>query len=122
MRESLKRELQAIALLLFAVFLGGALAALGFAVFRGKLGHESQADLQDRDAVRAHRVLLEELVELTRARDQGRIGPSTYESARRVLVEALSRIVSQNPALGKRTAKSASAKTGKKAKKRSPAE
>jgi hypothetical protein len=105
-----------------AVLIAGAMAALGFAVFRGKLGHETQADLQDRDAVRAHGVLLEELVALTKAHTEGRIGPSTYESARRVLVESLSRIVSQNPGLGKRVRKASANKASKKAKKRSPAE
>lgn len=106
----------------FAALIASALAALGFAVFRGKVGHETQADLQDRDAVRAHRVLLDELVELTRARKEQRIGPSTYENARRVLVDALSRIVSQNPGLGKRGRKASGGRGGKKAKKRSAAE
>jgi hypothetical protein len=101
-----------------AALIAGALAALGFAVFRGKLGQETQADLQDRDAVRAHGVLLDELVALTRARQEGRIGPSSYESARRVLVDALSRIVSQNPGLGKRSRKTGAAKAAKAAKKR----
>ena len=76
------------------------LAGLGVAAFRGKLGNESQQDLQERDAERARRVLLDELVDLTRARREERVGPSTYESARRALVEALARIVSLNPGLG----------------------
>jgi hypothetical protein len=105
-----------------AVLIAGALAALGFGVLRGKVGQETQADLQDRDAVRAHGVLLDELVALTRARKEERIGPATYENARRVLVEALSRIVSQNPGLGKRARRAGSAKASKKAKKPSAAE
>jgi hypothetical protein len=78
------------------------LALLGFAAFRGKVGHETQAELQERDATRAKRVLLDEVVDLTRARQEQRVGPSTYESARRALVDALSRVVSQNPGLPKR--------------------
>jgi len=85
-----------------AVIIAAALAGLGVAAFRGKVGSETQADLQGRDAERARNVLLDEIVDLTRARREERVGPSTYESARRVLVDALSRIVSQNP---KQTAK-----------------
>jgi hypothetical protein len=85
-----------------AAFIAAALALLGFAAFRGKLAQETQVELQERDAERAERVLLEELVELTRAKQAERIGPSTFESARRALVEALARIVSQNPAVQKK--------------------
>lgn len=95
-----------------AVVIATLLAGLGVAAFRGKLGSETQADLQDRDAERARRVLLDELVDLERARREERIGPSTYESARRALVEALARIVSANPGLGKKAKRSG----GKKAK------
>jgi hypothetical protein len=100
-----------------AVLIATLLAGLGVAAFRGKLGDETQQDLQERDAERARRVLLDELVELTRARREQRIGPSTYESARRTLVEALARIVSSNPGLGKKPKKSAAARAGKKPKK-----
>ncbi len=100
-----------------AVLIAAALAGLGVAAFGGKLGAETQQDLQERDAERARRVLLDELVDLTRARRQQRIGPSTYESARRALVEALSRIVSMNPGLGKRAKKSSAGKAAGKAKK-----
>lgn len=85
-----------------AALIASGLALLGFAAFRGKVGSETQAELQERDAARAKRVLLDEVVDLTRARQQDRVGPSTYESARRALVDALSRVVSQNPGLGKR--------------------
>jgi hypothetical protein len=85
-----------------AAFIAASLALLGFAAFRGKLGHETQVELQERDAERAQRVLLDELVELTRAKQAERIGPSTFESARRALVEALARIVSQNPKVAKK--------------------
>jgi hypothetical protein len=85
-----------------AAFIAAGLALLGFAAFRGKLAQETQVELQERDADRAQRVLLEELVELTRAKQADRIGPSTFESARRALVEALARIVSQNPAVRKK--------------------
>jgi hypothetical protein len=100
-----------------AALIATLLAGLGVAAFRGKLGDDTQADLQERDAERARRVLLDELVELTRARREGRIGPSTFESARRTLVEALARIVSLNPGLGKPVKKSAGGKTGKKPRK-----
>jgi hypothetical protein len=100
-----------------AALIATVLAGLGFAAFRGKLGDETHAGLQDRDAERARRLLLDELVQLTRARREERIGPSTYESARRALVEALARIVSTNPGLGKKPKKGAASRTGKKAKK-----
>lgn len=80
-----------------AAAIAAVLAGLGVAAFRGKLGAESQAELQQRDAERAKRVLLDEVVDLTRARQADRVGPGTYESARRALVEALARIVAQNP-------------------------
>lgn len=100
-----------------AALIAAALAALGFAAFRGKIGGETQAELHDRDAERARRVLLDEVVDLTRARQDGRIGPGTYESARRVLVDALSRIVSHAPGLGKKSKRAGGGKGGKKAKK-----
>lgn len=100
-----------------AVLVAAFLAALGAGVLRGVFGEAAQADLQDRDAERAHRVLLDELVDLTRARKNELIGPSTYESARRVLVEALSRIVSTNPGLGKKSKLRGAAKGGKKTQK-----
>ena len=95
-----------------AALIAAGLATLGFAAFGGKLGHQTQAQLQERDAARAKRVLLDELVDLTLARKEQRVGPSTYESARRALVEALSRVVSQNPGLSRKTRQG-----GKKAKK-----
>ena len=95
-----------------AVLIAAALAALGFAVWRGLVGRDAQDDLRERDAERARQLLLDELVDLTRARQQGRIGPGTFEGARRNLVEALSRILSTHPELGKRARKG-----GKKAKK-----
>jgi len=80
-----------------AALIAALLGALGVAAFRGKIGGQTQAELHQRDAERARRVLLDEVVELTRARSEGRIGPGTFESARRTLVDALSRIVAQTP-------------------------
>jgi hypothetical protein len=100
-----------------AVLIAAALAALGFGVWRGIIAHETQADLQERDAERAKQVLLDELVVLTRARRQERIGPSTFENARRALVEALSRIVSTQPGLDRKSRKAGSGRGRKKAKK-----
>jgi hypothetical protein len=97
-----------------AAAIAALLAGLGVAAFRGRLGAETQADLQERDAERARRVLLDEVVDLTRARREQRVGPSTYDSARRALVEALSRIVSQNPGLGKRAKRGKGDKRAKK--------
>lgn len=97
-----------------AVLIATALAGLGVAAFRGKVGSETQADLQERDAERARRVLLDEVVDLTRARRAEQVGPNTYESARRALVEALSRIVSQNPGLGQRAKRRKGEKRAKK--------
>jgi hypothetical protein len=90
-----------------AVLIGGLLAAVGGAAYAGKLGTETQQQLRRKDAERAQKVLLDELVELTRARRDERIGPSTFESARRALVEALSRIVSAHPELGQKPRKKA---------------
>ena len=100
-----------------AVLIAVAMAGLGVAAFRGKLGQETQQDLQERDVDRAQKVLLDELVELTRAKRDARIGPSTFETARRTLVEALARIVSQNPSTGtgKKSRKARPGKSGKKA-------
>ncbi len=85
-----------------AALIAGGLAVLGLAAFRGKVGSETQDELHERDAARAKRVLLDEVVDLTRARQERRVGPSTYESARRTLVDALARVVSQSRGLGKR--------------------
>ena len=98
-----------------AVLIAAALAVLGFAAFRGKLGLETQADLQERDADRAKQVLLDELVALTRAKREARIGPSTFETARRVLVEALTRIVAANPSVAKKARQGGAAKARKRA-------
>jgi hypothetical protein len=98
------------------VLIAAALAGLGFAVWRGAIAQESHDELLERDAERAKQVLLDELVDLTRARRQERIGPGTFESARRTLVDALSRIVSTQPGLGKKAKKSGSGKGRKKPK------
>lgn len=100
-----------------AVLIAAALTALGFATFRGVIGRETQEELKERDAERARQVLLDELVDLTRARRQERIGPSTFESARRTLVEALSRILSTQAGSAKKARQTPAAKSRKKAKK-----
>ena len=101
-----------------AALIAAALALVGFSVFRGKLGTKVQSELHERDASRARQVLLDELVDLTRAHREGRIGPSTYESARRVLVEALARILSSSPELAKKAKKAPPVGGQKKPKKR----
>lgn len=105
-----------------AVAIAAGLAALGFAAARGKVGRETQADLHERDAERAKRVLLDEVVDLTRARQQERVGPSTYESARRALVEALARVVSQNPAASRRSRRTGGKKSDRQTRKGASAE
>jgi hypothetical protein len=97
-----------------AALIAASLAVLGFAAFRGKLGRETLVELQERDADRAQQVLLDELVELTRAKREERIGPSTFESARRTLVEALARIVSTSPRATKKR-QDGGGKSGRKA-------
>lgn len=94
----------------YAVLIAASLAALGFATFGGVVGKKTQAELNTRDAERARDVLLDEVIDLTRAKRDKRIGPSTFENARRVLVDALSRIVSQNPDLRRKKKPSAGAK------------
>lgn len=79
-----------------AALIALAVAGLGVVALRGSAGAKRSV-LGERDAERAEAVLLNEVVELTRARQSGVIGPSTYESARRVLIDALSRIVSGRP-------------------------
>ncbi len=100
-----------------AVLIAAALALAGFGVLRGRLGAGSQTELFARDAARAKQVLLDELVDLTRARRDDRIGPTTYESARRVLVEALARIISNAPKLRKVAGKPDRARGAKKSQK-----
>ncbi len=99
-----------------AVLIAAALAGLGAAVFGGKLGGESQTELHQRDAERARRVLLDEVVDLTRARQQDRIGPGTYESAATCARRgAVAHRFLQAPGLGKRAKKGVAGKGGKKA-------
>ena len=98
-----------------AALIAAAMAGLGIAAYRGKIGSETQADLEERDAERAKQMLLDELVVLTRAKRDERIGPSTFETARRVLVEALTRIVSASPGLGKKSRKARAGKLAKNA-------
>ncbi len=56
---------------------------------------DSQALL--RDAQRAEKLLLKELVDLERARASGQIGPRTYSDARRALLDALTRVEVRMP-------------------------
>lgn len=97
-----------------AALIATLLAGLGVAVFSGKLGRQTQAELHERDAARARRVLLNEVVALTQARREERIGPTTYESARRALVDALSRIVAHSPEPGTKASRPSPRRTGKK--------
>ncbi len=74
-----------------AVGLAVALAALGFGAAQGRVdlgGAGSKA----RDLKRARDVLLQELVEVERSREQGDLGPTAYADARRVLLNALARL------------------------------
>jgi len=81
--------------------------AAGIAIVLGALGlflatrddkeKVSLTSLPEKDVARARKLLLDELVALERARKADEIGPKTYESARRALVDALARIEAAEP-------------------------
>jgi len=72
------------------------LIALGISVAGGlaAAGRWRPASSQklETDRARACDLLLDELVQLTRARERGEVGPQTHEQTRRTLIDALSRI------------------------------
>jgi hypothetical protein len=79
-----------------AVALAAALAVSGMAA--AKQAPKQPAKLAREDALRAHSLLIDELVALEKARRKKQIGPATYESTRRQLVEAIARLATSNPA------------------------
>jgi len=77
----------------YAALVAAGLAGLGFAAARGKLRLDSEGeDKQSRDVANAREILLNELVEVERARQSGDLGPRAYGDARRTLLDALTRL------------------------------
>lgn len=69
---------------------GALIAAVGL-FFAARNARKTHPEVK-RDRARAQRLLLDEMVELERAHRNGDIGPRTYESSRRQLLEALARL------------------------------
>lgn len=84
-----------------------ALAALAFAwgLEAARRGPERPQPLDPESAARARDVLIDELVALEKAHRAQEIGPVTYETARRQLVTALSRLQSPDEPAANRTKK-----------------
>jgi hypothetical protein len=74
-----------------AALIAFGIAAVGGLAAAGRFRVVSHQKLES-DRARACDLLLNELVQLTRARERGEIGPQTHEQTRRTLVDALSRI------------------------------
>lgn len=62
------------------------------ALQQSKKGSETHRELE-RDAVRARERLVEELSALEKAKESGEVGPQTYERVRKMLVDALARLL-----------------------------
>jgi hypothetical protein len=69
-----------------------AVVAFGWGIEASRRGSERPQELDPESVARAREVLIEELVLLEKARRAQEIGPVTYETARRQLVTALSRL------------------------------
>lgn len=82
----------------YAAGIAAALAALGL-MLTAQNGKEkpSLKSLPEKDITRARNLLLDELVALEQAHRNKDIGPRTYESARRALVNALARLEVDRP-------------------------
>lgn len=75
----------------YAVGFAVALAALG--LYYASQGNEKgKSEIPEKDISKARRLLLDELVALEQAREKQKIGPKTYEGARRSLIDALARL------------------------------
>jgi hypothetical protein len=78
-----------------AVLIALGFAAVGFASARGVLridGGDDAADSSDDDLAHARDLLLDELVEVERARQRGDLGPRAYREARQTLLSSLARL------------------------------
>ncbi|WP_437957198.1 hypothetical protein WME76_38670 [Sorangium sp. So ce119] len=89
-----------------ALFLAGATVIGGAAVNLVRRRDDDRAadDEERRELLEARDALLDEFVELERARKRGDVGPKTYERVRGALLDALARIVAMieaKPARGK---------------------
>jgi hypothetical protein len=80
-----------------AVGAAGVLAAVGLwqAFGRRRAGNSLRSDLSKEDRERASELLLEELISLEQAFQQGSIGRKTHEQAKRQLLEAFARLRSE---------------------------
>jgi len=74
-----------------AVALALAFVGVGLGAARGMLRLDSSQN-KTQDLARARELLLEELVDVERQRNQGDLGPKAYADARRVLLNALARL------------------------------
>ena len=74
-----------------AVLIAFGIAAAGAFAAAGRWRIASTAKLES-DRARACNLLLDELVQLTRAKERGEVGPRTHEQTRRTLMDALARI------------------------------
>jgi len=82
----------------YAVVIALLLAAGGFSfVFQERKEKGDRPSVDRKDALRARDLLLQELVALEKARRAEEVGPRTYETARRALVDALARLEAQLP-------------------------
>jgi len=87
----------------WAVGLALFFAAVGFSsALSDKKEKGNRPAIDPKDARRAEALLLEELVALEKARNAKEVGPQTYETARRALVDALARLEAQIPKPSKR--------------------
>ncbi len=82
-----------IAAAIALVFLAAGLS-IGLGNDKTKPGAES---MSREDLARARKLLLDELVEVEKARAAEKIGPRTYEAARRSLIDALTRLEAVEP-------------------------
>lgn len=79
---------------------GLAIALGAFGLYIGLGGDKAQGSaeaLSPDDVARAKKLLLDELVALEQARASDQIGPKTYESAHRTLIDALTRLEARLP-------------------------
>jgi hypothetical protein len=84
-----------------AIAAAAALGGLLFAWQNRSGASRSLSSLAKADAEQAKEILLAELVQLEAARSKEEIGPKTYESARRSLLDALARLEASLPTLAR---------------------
>ncbi len=75
----------------YAVLIAAGLAGIGLLTARGLLQLDERSD-PTYDRQQARELLLEELVEVERARKAGELGPRAYSDAKKTLLDALARL------------------------------